>query len=409
MISSLSPRRRAALLAAGLIAAGCARRARQAATVPASRPPEASGASPAPARLTKSLIQIGIVTRGEHLTLHPNGTYTLTDQKTGQSQSIESGKGFVVQPGDRSRYLFGPFELQGPARLSPKRADGTMTVGQKRYRGTLLVRPNGDATFAVINELGMEEYLYGVIPAEMSSDWPLEALKAQAVVARTFALQNMGKFQSDGFDLTSDSRSQVYAGVDKETPRIVQAVDATRGQVLTWRGETLHAFFHSCCGGHTGDYGSVWGGGHAPKPLRGVSDKYCRASPQYQWSAYFSDDDILAALQRHGHAIAKLKNVRIREKDSAGFVSTFRVAADDVSFDVNAKDFRNWLGNTDLKSTKVLQIARKKKGYTFLGRGFGHGVGLCQWGAHFMAKQDKDYRKILVHYFPQAELSPYHD
>ena len=239
----------------------------------------------------------------------------------------------------------------------------------------------------------------------MSPSWPPEALKAQAVVARTFALANLGKYHASGFDLSDDSLSQGYGDLDRESAPATEAVRSTRGQVLWWGGSLLPAFFHSCCGGHTLSSAEAWGGGtSAPKPLRGVGDRWCRESPHAAWTAYFSDEDLLSALQRHGVLAASLHGIRLGRRTGSGHLRDLRLALDDEVRDVRADDLRKWLGSGELKSTKIARVIKKKHGYVFLGRGFGHGVGLCQWGAKSMAEHGKTYRQILKAYFPGADL-----
>ena len=357
-----------------------------------------------PARGT--VLYVGIVPRTARITLRPLGRFSILEDKNGKSHGLQSRQTYPVTAPRRSQIAFGPYVFRGSIRLIPKDAQDSMMVGARKYHGKLRIRPNGDGTFSVISELDLEEYLYGVVPAEMSPDWPLEALKAQAVVARTFAMKNLGKFRASGFDLSGDSRSQVYGDPDRASPRVIEAVRSTRGEVLSWRGEILPAYFHSCCGGHTAGIQAVWGGhGKPPKPLRGVSDRWCKPSRDYEWTAYFSSDDILAELARHGYSLTKLKSIRPGRRDSSGFLQTVRLKTDQGTIEMRASDFRDWVGNTEIKSTKIMRIAKKSRGYLFAGRGFGHGAGLCQWGAYFMSKKNKSYKKILAYYFPGAKLA----
>lgn len=359
-------------------------------------------------RVSPSILQIAVVQRTRELLLRPEGAFSAVEQRTGRSSPLESRRDYELRAGEGSRFAFGPYRFEGPVRLVPGAAEDWMRVGPKKYQGSLLLRPNPDATLSVISELGLEEYLHGVLPAEMSPDWPPEALKAQAVVARTFALNNLDKFRDSGFDLSNDSRSQVYDGLDSHDPRAIRAVRETAGLVLTWKGRLLPAFFHSCCGGRTASHAAVWGGPRdVPRPLRGVADRFCSASPHYAWSAYFPSDAVLAALQRHRLPVARLKGVRIGSTDPSGIVRTLRVRADGSWLEVRTADLRSWLGPGEFKSARLLRVVEKRKGYVFIGRGFGHGVGLCQWGARGMAERGRDYRKILRYYFPGAELSPH--
>jgi len=372
-------------------------------------PPLPRAAAPAPARagrVSDSIIQIGIVRQADRITLRTEGRFSAVDQKTGETIELQPSVDYLLLArGGRSLSL-GPHPFERQFRLIATGARGFVHLGPKRYRGSLLVRAGGDSTFTVINEVGLEEYIEGVLPVEMSPEWPFEALKAQAVVARTFALANLDKFRAQGYDFSDDNRSQAYGDIDRQKPATDRAVRETQGQVLTWDGKMLRAFFHSCCGGHTCSVGTIWGSmTAAPKPLRGVSDRYCAGSPEYQWSAYFAADDVMAALQKHGFPISKLEAVRVGQYDrSSGYMKTINVKMNRKWVEIRANDFRNWLGNKDFKSTKVVRIVKKDRGFYFVGKGFGHGVGLCQWGARAMAEKGKDYKSILKFYFPGAKL-----
>ena len=277
-------------------------------------------------------------------------------------------------------------------------------LGERRYGGNILINPGKAGTVTVISELGIEEYLYGVLAKEMSPQWPMEALKAQAVVARTWAFNNLGKYSDLGYDFSDDERSQIYSWLDGESARVQQAVQETAGEVLTWRGKLLRVFFHSCCGGHTAPSSAVWGGREPPKPLRGVSDPHCSASPHFKWSAYFTQMDILSALQAHGFSIGMIDNIRVGPRDDSGWLTDIRVDSGRRTLTVRANDLRIWLGSTEMKSAQIWRIIRGKKGYEFVGRGYGHGVGLCQWGAFAQAESGRTYKKILDFYFPGADL-----
>lgn len=361
-------------------------------------------------RVSDSIVQIGILRQANRVNLRAIGTVMAVDQKNGDTYELEPSTDYLLTAGSGRTLQLGPHRFQGQFRLAPTTSNGYVQLGPKKYRGSLLVRSNG-GSLTVVNEVGIEEYIEGVLPAEMSNQWPYEALKAQAVVARSFALANLDKFRAQGFDLSDDNRSQAYGDIDKFTPQTSRAVRETQGQVLTWNGKILSTFFHSCCGGHTGSVGTIWGSlTAAPKPLRGVSDRFCVLSPEYNWDAYFATDDIAAALQKHGVPVTKIQGVRVGQYDySSGYMKTIRVKANRKWIEIRANDFRNWIGNRDFKSTKVIRIVSQRHGYHFFGRGYGHGVGLCQWGAKIMAEKGKSYQSILKFYFPGAKLETRED
>lgn len=361
-------------------------------------------AETAPPRISDSLVQIGIVQRAASIILRAHGNFSVIDQKTGETHDLRDREPYAVEarPGT---IRFGPFLFLGQVRLLPKSSEDYVEVGSGKFHGSLLLRPNSDSTLTLVQETGIEEYLYGVLAKEMSPEWPAEALKAQAVVSRTFTLGNLGKFGRSGFDLSTDDRSQVYGGLEVRAPRATAAVKATEGQVLYYEGKILKAYFHACCGGATSNVGAIWGNSErAEKPVRGVRDRWCGDSPHMEWTAYFSFVDILAALNRNGRFAAKLKGIGRGKTDASGHLKTLKFYTEGGTQELRASDFRNWMGSGDLKSTNIVRITRRRRGYEFSGRGFGHGVGLCQWGARAMADKGKTYEQILEHYFPGAEV-----
>lgn len=358
-------------------------------------------------RVSDSIIQIGIARRVRRLRIRPEGRFLVIDQTNGEVQRLTSGREYLVEADESRRLTVGPFLFLGQTRLMAQGPGSHLTIEGTRYRGSLILRPNPDSTVTAVEELGIEEYLQGVLPTEMSPEWPLEALKAQAVVARTFAINNLGKFSSSGFDLSDDTESQLYSGGELDDERVRRAVRETAGQILSFKQKTLPAFFHSCCGGHTADPASVWGSSEkSPAPTRGVKDGNCRACPQYRWTAYFAESDILAALQKRRRTSGlRLGSARAGSRDVSGRLREIRFTVDGKTVSVRANDFRNWMGANTLKSTLIERVERRKKGYLFSGRGYGHGVGLCQWGARALAERRRGYREILMHYFPKAEIA----
>jgi len=337
------------------------------------------------------------------------GDFSVIDQTTGEIRRLEHGKEYKVEADESKRLIMGPHFFYGPTRLLPGKPKEYVLIGKRKYRGNLLFRPNEDETVTIIDELGLEDYLFGVLPQEMSPKWPLEALKAQAVVARTFALNNLGKFSSSGFDLSDDFFSQIYSGVTLESDSVKRAVEETAKEVLFWRGKRLPAYFHSCCGGHTTDPAGVWGPrtkirSSPPRPLRGVRDRYCKVSPHYRWSAYFRKDDLLRMLQRQGRSVATLTRMRGGTRSPSGALSDVRFLVDGSWIRVSANKLRLWLGPGELKSSRIQRIVRRKRGFEIFGRGYGHGVGLCQWGTRVQAELGRDYRKILSFYFPGSKI-----
>ncbi|MDX6768219.1 MAG: SpoIID/LytB domain-containing protein [Elusimicrobiota bacterium] len=334
---------------------------------------------------------------------------------------VADGDADLVLPGGRVK----PLEWKGELTLRPREGGlrlantalpsetrlvprgGAIKVGGHRYRGPFILRLDPGQTVTVIEEPDIESYLEGVLPHEMDPDWPLEALKAQAVVARTFTYANIGKFRKEGFDLTNDTRSQVYRGLALVNENVRSAVRQTRGEVLGWKGKLLPVYYHACCGGQTTDASSPWGAdkNDTPAPLRGVRDPWCKASPHVSWTAYFAWDDLMNAADGVAPLPGPMKALKIGRKDLAGYVMSFVASTTGDPVSLRATDFRARLGAGDLRSLKIRRILARRKGLEFHGGGSGHGVGLCQWGARLQSEKGRSYEKILLFYFPGAELS----
>jgi len=363
----------------------------------------ASGA--ARAVYNERLIQIGVLHGVRGLVVRPEGRFSLRDAAGRRQQGLLPYKDYRVSREDGDVF-FGPYRLEGPARLVPQEPRATVLAGPRRYRGSLIIKPGDGGGITVVAEMGVEEYLLGVLPHEMEPGWPREALKAQAVVARTFAYYHLGKYRKSGFDLSADTRSQVYGGVGAESPAVRLAVDETRGEVLGFRGRLLDVYYHACCGGHTADYGQVWGGGAAaPKPLRGVTDSYCPKSPLGRWTALIPKAEALAALQSRRRVAGELKSFRLGRRDQAGHVRDFLADIGGQKVVVSAEEFRMIVGPTVLRSLRLRSAKLRRRGVEFVGTGSGHGVGLCQWGARIQAEAGRGYETILQYYFPGTTLS----
>jgi stage II sporulation protein D len=192
----------------------------------------------------------------------------------------------------------------------------------------------------------------------------------------------------------STTASQVYKGVTSETPRTHEAVNSTQGQVLTHRGKVILAVFHSSSGGHTENVEDIWS---RPLPyLRGVVD-YDQTAPVYQWQETMWGNEISRRLGDLGTIRALIP----QETTPRGRIVTLKVVGDRATKTISGKEFRKAL---DLRST-LFQIQNNGQQFIISGRGFGHGIGLSQWGAYYLAKQGADYRQILGHYYQQVKLA----
>ncbi len=352
-------------------------------------------------------VQVAIVRQDGSAKLTPEGAVEIR-QPGAKPARLEWKGELALRPGEGGLSL-ADLRLKTETRLVPA-AGARIKVGSHFYRGALILRLDPGQTLTVVEEADVEQYLEGILPHEMNPDWPLEALKAQAVVARTFTYANLGKFRKDGFDLTADTRSQVYKGMTGVNENVRSAVRQTRGEVLGWKGKLLPVYYHACCGGATTDAGAAWGGAQkSPKPLRGVRDPWCAASPHMSWTAYFSWADLTAAISERRMLTGPLKSLRIGARDAAGYVRTFLVRSGRESVVVNAAQLRGALGAGEMRSVRIRSAAARRRGVEFAGGGSGHGVGLCQWGSRLQAEKGRGYEKILSFYFPGSDLSEVDD
>ena len=347
-------------------------------------------------------IRVGIVPQADSFVFVPRGHFQTVDF-LGRQKDLIDGKVYMVKPSAKLLSL-GSWTLPARAWIRSRDPDAALWIGGRRYPGSFLVLLNSNKTVTGVEILGMESYLLGVVGHEMDASWPLEALKAQAVMARTFAYFQLEKYHAHGYDLGDDAGSQMYGGVNHTPKNIILAVRETKGEVLGYKGKLLSVYYHSCCGGHTADAGWVWGFKRTPKPLRGVSDPYCKISPYYRWKAFFRTDEIKAALENRHLIGGALKFFRLGS-EKYDYIKSFKAQIGNTALVVDANRFRLALGASSLKSVRIFRMRKEDNGMEFEGGGSGHGVGLCQWGARGQAMLGRNYEKILKFYFPGSVLS----
>ncbi|MFH0912793.1 MAG: SpoIID/LytB domain-containing protein [Candidatus Omnitrophota bacterium] len=276
-------------------------------------------------------------------------------------------------------------------------------INGRMFRGDIQLIKSSDTKLSVINYIELEDYVKGISVRETSHYRPEETLKAEVIVFRTFALYKMQENNKKDFDLTSDVYSQVYGGKGAERYRINKIVDETKGMVLFYRGKVLPAFYHATCGGHTEDASLLWKVDIGP--LKGVPCNFCRESPHFKWHSVLSQGEIKDALAKGGYKIGDIKDISISGRDKSGRIISLRIVNDKKDLDISAKDFReNIIGPNIIRSTNFT-VTLVDRDIVFEGLGWGHGVGLCQWGAYFMSRQDYDYKQILEYYYPGAKVS----
>lgn len=271
-------------------------------------------------------------------------------------------------------------------------------LGTRQYRGEMHVWLRGGRITAV-NHVDLEDYLVGLINHEINSEWPMPAVKAQAVVARTYALYQAANSRDDRYDLESTVQDQVYGGAQTEDWRSARAVRATAGEVLvTRRGRVIQAYYHSCCGGSTELPENVWGNSTAMK--RTVKDPFCRNAPNYTWEYRIAPDDLGQRLADSGRPGGHVTSVRVLHRSDSQRATRVKLTTTEGTTTIGGNEMRRIVGYGKLKSA-AFKVTAEDGQFVFRGHGAGHGVGLCQWGAKGMGDTGKyTYRQILGYYYP---------
>ncbi len=276
---------------------------------------------------------------------------------------------------------------------------GPIRIGDREFPGTLELHSDQERLL-VVNELPLERYLAGVVASEVPGSWGVEAKKAQAVAARTYAL--MKKADADrAWDLEATVDDQVYSGkpVDGSTRA---AVTATHGEVLTRDGYLVSAFYHSTCGGMTELPRDVW----PEQPSHGntaVVGGFCDKSPHARWTVDVSPEQLLSAAARAGHEATQVKGLHVRSRSTSERITAIDLVTDRGTVTWSGQRFRELLGYGKIKSARF-EVAVQGGSFRLTGRGFGHGVGMCQWGAQGMSSAGEDYRAILGKYYPGSKI-----
>jgi stage II sporulation protein D len=288
--------------------------------------------------------------------------------------------------------------------------------GTTRYRGNFEFQVAGDKLM-VLNILHIEDYLCGVVPCECIPSWPEEALKAQAVAARNYALQTMETSRGKGnsFDLVASQYNQVYGGYDAETEATNKAVKDTAGIVMTSGGNLITAFFHCSSGGVTENSEDVWS---SPLPyIKGKPDTYDKNELHYNWQVTYTSEDLVSLINKAGYPMLQVTDIAIKEMTSSGervkslIITGLNTAEKPERIEISNADWvRSVLG---LKSSLFVlnKSFDKDKNLTSVkitGKGYGHGVGMSQYGAYGMASKGYNYQDILKYYYTGVTLQEHY-
>ncbi|MCH4888313.1 SpoIID/LytB domain-containing protein [Acidaminobacter sp. JC074] len=380
-----------------------------------------------------------------------------TNQSTANSQAQSVG-GTVALPNPNlvvlkdSQILFG-LDTTNDYVVAPMNAelkDAFSYFGDMPYRGGFGAKRLSTNDVSVINYVYMDEYLYGVVPREMDKSWPIEALKAQAIVARNFAVANFNKFSHYGFNLDNTTLSQVYGGYKYEGPVSNQAVDETSGLVLKYEDTLVNAFYHSNSGGYTENSENVFS---SPQDYtKGIYDPFSLGAPNDSWTLEYSKSFIENTLKSKGYNLGSLKNFFISEYTDNNRVYEATFVGSNETVLLPKQDIRKVFGYNEMKSTliKVVpdnaivvtdgqsfqekspsnltvisgdgktytldsninvfsgkstsQVTSQATSYTIHGKGWGHGLGMSQWGAKNMAEQGLNFEDILTFYYTGTHI-----
>lgn len=405
------------LASAALCAAACGRPA--AAPAPTGGEPE---------------LRVGLADALPRVVLGGDGELFLTDDANGQPiASVPAGATWIVVPdstgvGVRLLKPDGSLTEPHPGVAAVNVTENHYaTVNGVRYRGRLDVY-RGTRGLVVMNRVKLESYVAGVLGGEMGPRRPDEiaALVAQAIVSRTFAVRNRGRWEAQGFDAYNDTRDQVYGGVGGESPQVWDALRRTTGVIVTYEGQAIDAFFHSTCGYSTAAVDEAFRSAHPQPYLRPVSDAsggghyYCDISPRFHWREEWDAQSLRTVLARtlattlgaDGQGLQPITDVEVTRTTKSGRVGELRIVFAHGEVRIAGADVRSVLRPEPgrLLSSAAFQLyVTKQDGLVSrlvaAGAGSGHGVGLCQWGAIGRARAGQDYETILRTYFPGTKLA----
>jgi stage II sporulation protein D len=354
----------------------------------------------APVAVAADTLRVLLAEGRPGLTVASAGPLTLTDV---------SGRRILAQRksgGYRLAFQRGAIALPETGTAVPRLiawpADGSVvTLDGQPFRGRLDVQVVNGGLVAV-NVVELEDYLQGVLKDEIPPGWPAEATKAMAIAARAYAVYQRFQNPNGLFHLRATTASQVYGGARGEDARTNWAVQATRGQLLTFGGQPFPAFYHSCSGGATEDGTDVFGLAYDIVP--GVTDRFSLGCPYALWIERLTPQQVEGGLARAGHRVGRVLTIQELVRSRTGRILQVEIRHTYGTLVIEGRRFREAMGNEVLRSTDF-QVRADSNAFTFVGRGSGHGVGMSQWGAKEMADLAYQHRDILKFYYPLATMS----
>jgi stage II sporulation protein D len=355
------------------------------------------------------------------------GGQTVSFRDAGQTVTMESRGGPVGSAMQPPSGVAGA-GLRPPLIVRSASAGGTLTVRNAPYRGELRIQQATGGGLTVVNRLDMETYLLGVVPREIGRfDLDIyEAIKAQAVAARTYAVTYLGRRQQQGFDVYATVEDQVYGGAAAENETVNRAVRETAGEILTYNGQPITAYYHSTCAGQTAAIDEVWNNAPVPylvsvRDIDASGQAYDRASSRFRWEERWTHEQLVGILNRsladslRGRRITRIADMRVLERTPSDRVRRMRIETDAGTFTVG-KDRVRWIlvpirngTPTGILNSSKFDVTLTRSGgrvteIVATGGGWGHGIGMCQVGAMGRARAGQDYRTILRTYYPGTEI-----
>ncbi len=348
-------------------------------------------------------IRVAVVRDGPEVLVEVHGRWTMSDAQSGQP--LQEGRRLrqtAVRAGDGG-LRFGDEVLPvAGVRLEPGR-EASIDVNGSRLRGRLEIVRQDDGRLLVINHVALEDYLRGVLSKEAPDYWPEEALKAIAVAARTYAVYQRFTKEQQAYDVSGDVMSQDYGGHAAEKDATDRAVAATAGWIVLEGSRLFPTFYHSTCGGRT-EHGLAMGTFEV-RPLRGnIECTFCQASPFFSWQRRLTRADVNWALRQSRFGpVGPVRGMRVVKRTPSGRAEQIAIIGD-RTLTLSGYEFRSVFGFETIRSP-LLTIVPLADAFVVQGHGWGHGVGLCQWGAAELARRGWTAAQILAYYYPGATLA----
>lgn len=388
-------------------------------------PPPVPGALPA----AEPAVRVGLVVDSSVVTLTSSDGMVIRSAAGTVLRRVGRGESVAVTSDGLGRLrLSGRVPSPAVSLATAAPLGGTISVDGRPYRGEMLVRSDGPGRVTVVNRVDMEEYLLGVVPREIGRVGAerYEAAKAQAVAARTYAVRYLGRRESLGFDVFATVQDQVYGGIGDEYDLVTRAVRETAGQILTYGGRPIDAYYHSTCAGQTAAIDEVWDQGPVPylQSVRDIDPRTGRAydhfSSRFTWTQRWSVAELESILARTladslpagVSSVGRLRDMQVLERTQSQRVRRLRITTSTGSFVVGGDRVR-WILLTPagalLNSSRFdVEVIRDANGnpveVVANGGGWGHGIGMCQVGAMGRAEAGQDYRTILEAYYVGARI-----